>query len=102
MKRLDGLTPEKTVTEAEWEAAGGLARIIDGEIFVGKTGEEQAAERQAAEAGSRLAWIKSQLAATDYVVIKIAEGAGTAAQYAETIKQRQAWRKEASELAAQA
>jgi hypothetical protein len=102
MKRLDVLTPEKTVTEAEWAEAGGLARIIGNEIFVGKTDEERAADRLAAENEARLAWLKDQLAATDYVVIKIAEGAGTAAQYAETIKQRQAWRKEADELAAQA
>jgi hypothetical protein len=33
MEALDGIsTPDMTVTEAEWEAAGGLARLVDGEI----------------------------------------------------------------------
>jgi hypothetical protein len=100
MKRLDGLTPELTVSEAEWQAAGGLARIIDGSIVIGKTDEEKAVEEQAAKDAARLAWLREYLAATDYIVIKIAEGAATASQYADEIKQRQAWRKEADDLVA--
>jgi hypothetical protein len=99
MKQLDGLVPEKTVSNAEWEASGGLARIIGGEIFIGKTDEEKAAEQSAAQNAARLAWLREQLAATDYIVIKIAEGASTAAQYADEIKQRQDWRQEADGLA---
>jgi hypothetical protein len=48
MQDLDGVeTPDMTVTEAEWEAAGGLARIIGGEIFLGKTDGERRAEQEA-------------------------------------------------------
>jgi hypothetical protein len=48
MKELDGVsTPDMTVTEAEWEVAEGLARIIDGKIFLGKTGAEKRAEKEA-------------------------------------------------------
>jgi hypothetical protein len=48
MKELDGIsTPDMTVTEAEWEAAGSLARIIGGEIFLGKTDAEKRAEKEA-------------------------------------------------------
>jgi hypothetical protein len=36
MKDLDGVSiPDMTVTEAEWYVAGGIARIIDGGIFLG-------------------------------------------------------------------
>ena len=38
MEALDGISaPDMTVTDAEWEAAGDLARIIDGEIFLDRT-----------------------------------------------------------------
>jgi hypothetical protein len=48
MKELDGISaPDMAVTEAEWEAAEGLARIIGGEIFLGKTGAEKRAEKGA-------------------------------------------------------
>jgi hypothetical protein len=98
MKQLDGLAPEKTVSVAEWEAAGGLARIVAGVIFVGKTDEEKSAEQSAAQNAARLVWLREQLAATDYIVIKIAECAAAASQYADEIKQRRDWRKEADGL----
>jgi len=37
-------------------------------------------------------WYKKQLADTDYIAIKIAEGAATVEEYADIIAQRQAWR----------
>lgn len=46
----------------------------------------------------RIAWLKGQLSATDYAVIKIAEGAATPEEYADVIAQRQAWRDEINEL----
>lgn len=46
----------------------------------------------------RLTELKKNLADTDYVVLKIAEGAATVDEYAETIANRQAWRKEINEL----
>lgn len=42
--------------------------------------------------------LKSKLAATDYVVIKIAEGVATTEDYADVIADREAWRKEINEL----
>ena len=48
MEALDGIsTPDRTVTEAEWEAAGGLARISGGEIVLGKTDAEKRSEKEA-------------------------------------------------------
>lgn len=52
-------------------------------------------ERQTAE---RIAWLKGQLSATDYAVIKIAEGAATPEEYADVIAQRRAWRAEINSL----
>jgi hypothetical protein len=47
MEALDGIsTPDMAMTEAAWGAAGGLARIIGGEIVLGKTAEEQRAEKE--------------------------------------------------------
>jgi hypothetical protein len=48
MEALDGVsTPDMTVTEAEWDEAGGLARIIAGEIVLGKTEAEKREEKEA-------------------------------------------------------
>lgn len=48
----------------------------------------------------RIAELKELLKSTDYVVIKIAEGAATAEDYADVIAQRQAWRAEINRLEA--
>lgn len=45
-----------------------------------------------------IAVLKAQLSASDYAVIKIAEGAATAEEYADIIKQRQEWRARINEL----
>ena len=47
---------------------------------------------------ARIAELKARLSATDYAVIKIAEGAATKEEYADLIAQRQAWRAEINEL----
>lgn len=47
---------------------------------------------------ARIAELKAKLSATDYAVIKIAEGAATKEDYADLIAQRQAWRAEINEL----
>lgn len=47
---------------------------------------------------ARITTLKAQLSATDYAVIKIAEGAATAEEYADVIAQRQAWRAEINQL----
>ena len=46
----------------------------------------------------RVAQLKRFLRDSDYAVIKIAEGAAVAAEYAELIAQRQEWRKEINKL----
>lgn len=47
---------------------------------------------------NRIMELKQKLADTDYTVIKIAEGAATAGEYADVIANRQAWREEINEL----
>lgn len=47
---------------------------------------------------AKISELKANLDATDYVVIKIAEGVATQDEYADVIKQRQAWRLEINKL----
>jgi hypothetical protein len=99
MKALDGIeTPDMEITDEEFAAADGLARLIDGEIFLGKTAAEKAAEANA----ERVRFLKSRLAGTDYITAKIAEGSATVEEYAGKIAERQAWRQEIAELEATA
>ena len=42
--------------------------------------------------------LKQKLAETDYIACKIAEGAATAEEYSEELKQRQIWREEINSL----
>jgi hypothetical protein len=99
MKRLDGVnTPEKTITDAEWNGAGGLARIIGNEIFIGKTEEEKAAEKAETDRAAAQAGLKKKLTETDYIACKIAEGSSSKAEYAAIITQRQEWRGRIEEL----
>ena len=46
----------------------------------------------------RIEELKTKLAETDYVVIKIAEGEATAEEYSEVLANRKAWRAEINEL----
>lgn len=62
MKAIDGIeTPDMEITEAEFEAAGFLARLIGGEIILGKTEAEITAEANA----NRKAEIETELQAID-------------------------------------
>lgn len=69
--------------------------VRDGEVYhdSAPTPEPTAAEQIAA--------LKTKLAATDYAIIKIAEGAATADEYADTIALRQEWRDKINALEAQ-
>ena len=49
-------------------------------------------------AAERVAQLKELLRNTDYTVIKIAEGAAEAEDYAQVIARRQEWRREINEL----
>ena len=65
--------------------------------------EQQEEERLAAltpeqRAKERIAVLKRELADTDYIAVKIAEGSATVQDYAEMIAQRQAWRQEINTL----
>jgi hypothetical protein len=93
---IDGLTavPDMEVSEADFEAADGIARLMNGEIVLGKT----AAEKQAEDAARRVIVLKRKLAETDYIAAKITEGSATMEEYADKIAQRQAWRQEIAEL----
>jgi hypothetical protein len=62
MKQMDGIeTPDLTVSDDDFQAANGLVRIIDGEIFIGPTPEEQAEEARQ----NRIAEIDQALLAID-------------------------------------
>jgi len=66
-----GLTakPDKTVTIEEWDKAEGLARVIDGKIFLGRTEKEIGAEKLAVEERTLL----RELFDTDYKTIRASE-----------------------------
>lgn len=49
-------------------------------------------------AARRIAELKELLQNTDYMILKVVEGAATLSQIAETVKKRAAWRKEINEL----
>lgn len=66
MREWDGAEPEMELTEEAFASYGNLARIIDGEIFLGKTDAEKAADN-AKEAIKR---IKAEIAGRDYRVLK--------------------------------
>ena len=60
--------------------------------------QETAEEKQARENRLTIARYKANLAATDYIAIKIAEGAATADEYAEELAHRRYWRSEINRL----
>jgi hypothetical protein len=74
MEVLDGINkPDLEITDEEFEAAGGLVRLINGEIFIGKTAAENNAERNR--------FLKSRLGRRDYVTAKIAKGTAAAEDF---------------------
>lgn len=60
--------------------------------------EETAEEQQARENRLKIAEYKHNLAVTDYIAIKIAEGVATKEEYSEQIAQRAIWRTKINEL----
>ena len=81
--------PLATLTEQEWSECEGMARLINGELFLGKTEAEiqsEALQQQAEEA-------QRQLDATDYAVAKCYDlGLVFADEYPELHEQRKVWR----------
>ena len=78
-----------------------LYKYEDGKVAL-RTEDELQAERDAFQAErdrqNRLVELRQLLRDTDYIACKIAEGAAKKSDYAEMIKQRQAWRDEINEL----
>ena len=86
---LDGLSrkPDKTITTAEWDAAEGIARIINGEIVLGKTDEEIEYENLAAEELK----LTKELDSKDYKVTKAAEKGLILAEVEPELHARREW-----------
>jgi hypothetical protein len=78
-----------------------LKRGEDLSWSVVKKPEKSPEEKAKEEKQNRIAELKRMLAETDYVIIKIAEGVATKADYADIIAQRQAWRTEINDLEAE-
>lgn len=79
--------------------------ITADELFVikyceknGYTYEEIPESEPTEDKQSKIAELKQNLADTDYIACKIAEGAATREEYADVIAQRQAWREEINRL----
>jgi hypothetical protein len=66
MREWDGVEPEMELTEEAFASHGNLARIINGEIFLGKTDAEKAADN----AKEEIKRIKAEIASRDYRVLK--------------------------------
>lgn len=74
-----------------------LYKIYGGRIVDRPASELEEISRRA-ENSAEISELKAQLAATDYAVIKIAEGAAEREEYAGVIAQRQEWRNRINEL----
>ena len=91
MRQIDGIEQaDLEIDDNEFKKAGGIVRMINGGIVLGKTAEEKQVEQNAA----RVQVLKRHLADTDYIAVKIAEGSATKNDYAQKIAERQAWREE--------
>jgi hypothetical protein len=86
---LDGLTrePDKTVTIEQWNAAEGIARIINNKIKLGKTDEEIEKENLVIEERELL----KELADKDYKVVKASEAGNILADIDPELHERRDW-----------
>lgn len=69
-----------------------------GGVPILRTDEDKAPERARITAAFEIAALKKQLADTDYISAKIAEGAATREEYADKLAERAAWRARINEL----
>ena len=72
-------------------------KLVDGKPVL-RTDEDKEPETAKLDAISEIASLKSQLADTDYIAAKIAEGAATKEEYADKLAEREAWRVRINEL----
>lgn len=86
---IDNLTtkPNKTVSEEDWYAAGGLARIIDGKIFLGKTDKELEHDELAIEEQH----LQKELNSKDYKVVKASEQGLVLSEIDPELHERREW-----------
>jgi hypothetical protein len=92
MKQLDGIeNPEKIVPLVEWEAAGNLARIIAGQIVLGKTQPELENEVELAGLNAEQVALQAELDAGDYKIVKAAESGLVLAQSDPALHERREW-----------
>lgn len=84
---------------AEWCNEGGLYHIEeiepDGDA---RRFQIVANEEHVFTVEEQISILQAKLTATDYVVIKIAEGAAARDEYADVIEQRRQWREEINQL----
>lgn len=81
---------------ASWCNQSGKYHIVRTEDEYMVMPDRQATEKEQAQ--KQIAELKRQLAQTDYVAVKIAEGCATLQEYAEVLDMRQAWRDKINEL----
>lgn len=72
-------------------------KLVDG-VPVLRSDEEKAPERARIAAQAEISRLKRNLADTDYISAKIAEGAATKEEYADKLAERAAWRTRINEL----
>ena len=84
-----GLTakPDMTVTVEEWDKAEGMARVINGKIFLGRTEKEIVAENLAVEERTLL----RELFDTDYKTIRASETGKVLAEVDPPSHERRQW-----------
>ena len=82
-----------------------MKKIVNGKVVTLTEKEKNAIQNEAVSLQEtedykciRINELKQQLIETDYIVIKIAEGAATKEEYADIIAQRQQWRAEIGKL----
>ncbi len=91
----DILTKENYTDGAIWCNKNGAIIEKQGENYVIAA---IPAPTVAEAAATEIAELKRKLSDTDYAIIKIAEGAATAEEYADIIAQRETWRNRINEL----
>jgi len=79
MFKMDGVKPEMEITDEDFEKAGGLVRIINNKIFLGKTDKEKTLD----EAQKEIEKIDEQLKNLDneYLTPRVLAGAAKNGEY---------------------
>ena len=90
-KRTRGVARTE-VNDSEPAYRDGLIRLTKDGIIIGKTPADKAKEDRVAE-------LKQKLSDTDYIAVKIAEGASSTERYARELADRALWRQEINRLA---